>query len=663
MRSEGAACQYSSSPRRGTSANKHELQLKLNRLENLVRELAEKHSTDDGAKSGLRESNEDEPTTSEARLSAGEENVYRGATAWTSLVEGIQDVNNIVAAEDEDGTPDELEIAESDTILGGGVRLTVGDIVDRLPSRTECDRLVSAYFNARFIAVPFIHIHHFKRRYDSFWDDPPFTNFLWISILLSILSCGAMVLRSKSTDASLACISVECSKELLDLSSRCLIAGKYLKAKPFSVEALLMHTHARNVQKQDADSTVWALYGLTVRLGQRQGYHRDTAKLASTYTPFEQEMRRRVWFMIQATELLYSFQNGMHSVVNQDCCDVDHPTNLTDDDFDESTAVLPEPRAPNDPNPILVYVFKSRLCRIMRRILHHCVSTSPTPYTEILNRNHDLEEWHASLPLCLRIRPIHETSFTDQNHTIMHRLMLELLYLKSLCILHRPYLTIEDQDEMYSISRKICRESALRILEIQIELDREIQAGGRMYDERYTLSNLTSHHFLLGAMALCLDLSKSEAIRYVVGDAAMDSKINAFYSTEDRRKNIRMLRTVHEIWVSRSSFSADAMQASQILRLILLKANSFDEASADESIASDDPGSSGQWQGSNHPTNSSNDSPLAFGIPSVASGTSPENTITGYGTGLSDTQSFDDLFSDTHLLDWVRTQRVMGKCR
>lgn len=514
LHDDGLSCHYEQEQPLSTSAIRYEreIQLKLHSLKRTVLRFAEEEFTasrltNDFVMGGTEAAS----AVVKSQPLPTETSVHRGATVWSTLVDGIQDISSVVS--DAVTSSEDSAMMQPDIILNGTAPITIEEIMDSLLPREDSDRLVLAYFNAKFLAVPFIHTHQFQREYNIFWDDPTSVSFLWISILFSILSSGAMVMRSRNRNQPLGHCSESVPGNLLDTAAQCLVAGQYLAAKPLSVEALMMYIHSRNVQKRDSDSTLWALNGLAVRLAQRQGYHRDGAQLSYYISPFQAEMRRRVWYMAQSTDLLFSFQNGMHSAIIDECCDVDHPMNLTDDDFDESSVSLPPARSESDPIPILVYIYKSRLCRIMRRILHHCVSAGATPYTDVLTRNRELEEWHASIPPCLRNRPIRSTAFTDANFTIMHRLMLELLYLKSLCILHRPYLTIDSNDAMYNVSKKICRESAFRILDIQVELDRDTSPGGRMYDDRFIISNFTSHHFLMAAMAVCLDLSDSKDLQ------------------------------------------------------------------------------------------------------------------------------------------------------
>ncbi|KAL7937063.1 hypothetical protein V8C35DRAFT_294628 [Trichoderma chlorosporum] len=454
-------------------------------------------------------------------------------------------------------------MAEPGILLGDMPPITIKEVMESLPLRQDADRLIMNYFKAKFTAACFIHTHHFKRRYDSFWAEPSSTSFLWISILFSILSIGTMVTNTKEPDtlssSSSSSLSAPDSRSYMVKAAQCLIAGQYLKGKRFSVEALLMHAHSRNVQKLDSDSSLWSLYGLVVRLAQKQGYHRDASKIPSSrgMTPFEAEMRRRTWFLIQSTDLLFSFQNGIPPIIMQDACDVGHPTNLTDDDFDEDCVSLPAPRPPTDPLPVLAYITKSRLCSVMRRVVRHVLAVTPAPYSETLALDRELREWHNSIPACLRIRTIRNTAFTDANYTIMHRLMLELMYLKTLCTLHRQFLTTHKHEPEYNASRQICRESAVMILELQAELDIETGSGGRMYEDRFMVSNLTLHHFLLAAMIICLDLSESTDI-----------------DSGERLKRINTLRTAYAIWSARSTTSADALHASRVLRAILSRIDS-----------------------------------------------------------------------------------------
>ncbi|PNP53292.1 hypothetical protein THARTR1_05986 [Trichoderma harzianum] len=612
-RSSSEACSYGSVASSSVydkvagSSSRWDVQLKLSQLEQMVRGLAEKKADGERRRSGS--DRDEQPETS-----------YHGATSWTALVESIRDIQDILVADQESGSPEEA--AEPEVLLGDVPPITIKEVMESLPSRQDADKLVMTYFKAKFTAVCIVHTHQFKRRYDAFWADAASAGFLWISIMFSILSIGSMIANTKEPDTSSSSSSSSSapdSRFYMVKAAQCLIAGQYLKGKRFSVEALLMHAHSRNVQKMDSDSSLWSLYGMVARLAQKQGYHRDTTKMPGgrAMTPFEAEMRRRCWFLIQSSDLLFSFQNGMPPIITQETCDVGYPTNLTDDDFDEDCVSLPEPRPPTDPLPILAYITKSKLCFVMRRVVRHVLAVAPALYSETVALDRELREWHESVPACLRIRTIRNTAFTDANYTIMHRLMLELMYLKSLCILHRPYLTTHKHDAEYNASRRA-------------ELDIETGSGGRMYEDRFMVSNLTLHHFLLAAMIICLDLSESTDI-----------------DSEERLKRITTLRTAYSIWSARSTTSADALHASRVLHAILTR---IDTPSTTNSKPMSTPSSSLLQNYDSVPTS---DDSMHQTMPVGGTDTyAADDTLFGNDSGVA-MPSFEDMFSNIDTFDWV----------
>ncbi|KAI9167637.1 putative transcriptional regulatory protein [Paramyrothecium foliicola] len=539
-----------------TTAGKTDIQARLHKLEELVKVLSESPSQGLSTSSTIDTDTRSLQSAQRTRLwnTSDEENAnYHGATAWTAIVDSIHDIRNALDAEEGQEIDHRPVNVGPDVVLTATESITIEDIVSYLPPRPDMDRLVQTYFNSKFVASTYIHAHHFRRRYEAFLTDPASGSYLWVSILFSILCIGSLVLKLKNPD-DLHPTTVAEPAFYMAKASQCLVAGEYLKARGFSVEALLIHAQCRNVMRKDSDPTIWSLYGLAIRLAQRRGYHRSTMKISTRTTPFEAEMRRRAWNTIQSADLVYSFQLGMPSMIQEDLCDVEPPANLNDEDFDEDTP-LPAPRPPCDPSPILAYSVKAHMCKILRRIMHHALAVITPPHAETFALNAQLEDCYAAIPACLRNRPIRSTSFTDPNYTIMHRLMLRILYLKSLCVLHRPYLTLGKGNPVYKSSREICRNAGRSMLDLHIEVNREIQVGGRLHEDRYMVTSLAMHDFLVAAMVVCLDIHESADI-----------------SAQERETSIKALEEVHEIWMSNSSESSDARHASKVLGAVLRKA-------------------------------------------------------------------------------------------
>ena len=146
-------------------------------------------------------------------------------------------------------------------------------------------------------------------------------------------------------------------------------------------------------------------------------------------------------------------------------------------------------------------------------MIRYSLSIQPPAYDDVLKLNDELHAFRDQLPPTLRIRPVRAYSFTEQSFDIVHRLLLEMTYLKSLCVLHRAYINREKDNPRYTTSRSQCTDAAPRILELHVEYDTESKPGGRLYEDRYMLEMTTLHDFLIASMIICLDLTENVQTR------------------------------------------------------------------------------------------------------------------------------------------------------
>ena len=557
-------CHFNPSGHDGDSGgNKQEVLWRLTKLEEMVRGLADSSRQDGSvpARDELADGINAMPHVSNAE----DTTVYYGSTSWAALVESIHDIQSVLEAE----PPPPIQ--DPDIVFGDLAPVSIDDIVNCLPPRRETDGLISAFFNSKFVAIPFLHTHHFRRRYEGFWDSPSSTNLLWVSILFSVLSIGAIICGTKDPYmASPTSMLVAEPQVYMTMAARCLVSGQYNQAKVHSVEAILAHAHSRNVLRKDSDPILWSLYGLAVRVAQRRGYHRNPQIARLKVTPFDAEIRRRVWFTIRSYDLVFSTQHGMPPMVHEGDCDVEIPTNLTDDDFDEDCVKLPPGRPSTDPIPILSYIHKAKVFPTLRRINRRALGVRPSTLKQIKELSEALDEWHESIPPCLAYRPIKTTAFTDANHTIMHRIMLELIYLRSRGFLYCPYLiSTKGLCHEPAKSMDLCREAALRIIDIHLQVDQETQPGGRLYEDRYMISSLTLDDFLNAAMFICVDLTETEGVRYDKICRILLPTPLTDCSSHERGARINILRRSYDLWLKRCDESSDAKFVCRVLQAIL----------------------------------------------------------------------------------------------
>jgi hypothetical protein len=288
------------------------------------------------------------------------------------------------------------------------------------------------------------------------------------------------------------------------------------------------------------------------------GYHQDPRHLAH-FSPFEAEMRRRTFFTVEALDFLISFQAGLPAVIPEEVCDTEHPSNLFDTDFDEDCETLPPSRPPTDPTPMLYYCYKSQLARVTRRAFRLALAVKGPSYQLTMELDAELQKIHTQVPPSLQMKPL-ASCFGDQPYIILHRLNLDLMYLKSLCILHRNYITHERSNPAYEYSRKTCIDSALQMLKYQAEIHFACQPGGEMYKDGWMASHLLLYDYLLAVMVICLDL--------------YESRESIAKSHEEQLAKVRKYDTLklsYEVWSSQRAISKNARRASNVLGAMLSK--------------------------------------------------------------------------------------------
>ncbi|KAK0119638.1 hypothetical protein ONS95_011076 [Cadophora gregata] len=561
-RGHQAACSFRPSRSNGDSINndvtKQDVLSRLSKLEDMVREFAD-GSGEDGTKGVPAPKGWHAKDTANALphdYEADDATVYYGSTSWAALVESIHDIQSVL----ESDFHHQPVFQEHDVVFGDVAPVNIGVIVSCMPPQTEADRLVSACFGSQLVAMPFLHEHHFQRQYEAFWESPSSTSILWISILFSVFSIGATIsLTKEKSMVPPTSMFVPEYHGYTEMAARCLLSGQYNQAKIYSVEAILAHICSRSLSADNShsDSILWSLHGLAVRIGQRRGYHRNPQIAKRQNTPFNTEMRRRAWFSIRSFDLAFSSQHGLPPIVHEEDCDVNIPRHLMDGDFDESCVELPPERSSTDPTPMLFYVQKAKLFPTFDRISRRALGVKPSTAELVMELSAALDTWHESIPPCLAYQPIISAAPADTNCTIMHRILLELMYLRSKGFLHCPYLVCtKGLCREPARSMDLCRDAAMQILHIQLQVDQATLPGGKLYDDRQIILKLTLEDFLNATIFLGVDLTQTKDISF-----------------DERQARIGAVRTSYDIWLKSSHESSDAKFACRTLQAILQQIN------------------------------------------------------------------------------------------
>lgn len=122
---------------------------------------------------------------------------------------------------------------------------------------------------------------------------------------------------------------------------RALGTARFLATQELSVMQALVLLLSY-VQGREAEE-LWTLSGLTIRIAQHMGLHRE-GEANGLLSPFTAEMRRRVWWQICVLDTQLSEARAAESFLLDLFFDTRMPLNVRDADLDPDMTVLPEPR-------------------------------------------------------------------------------------------------------------------------------------------------------------------------------------------------------------------------------------------------------------------------------------------------------------------------------
>lgn len=327
------------------------------------------------------------------------------------------------------------------------------------------------------------------------------------------------------------------------------------------IETLLLHLQGEWVRSHELSS--WVLGSTITRLAMHMGYHRDP-KHYTNITPFQGEVRRRVWTFLRMVDLLLSFQVGLPSMIRSGHCDTALPRNLYDEEFGKGIAVLPPSRPVTEATPVSYMIAKARMAFVFGDIVEETNSVHAISYDEVMKLDKKIREARAMMPPHLRMRPI-EDSRMDPANLIMQRVNLELLFLRGLCVLHRKFLSRARKNPRHAHSRRTCVGSSLELLRYQITLHHESLPHARLWSVRWFIPPPSSGIFVLAALIIALDLYH-ETEAEVAGATGSDIFT---WSQEERAEMMQALEAANVIWREYRDQCYEAYKANELITVML----------------------------------------------------------------------------------------------
>ncbi|OGE51031.1 hypothetical protein PENARI_c015G03127 [Penicillium arizonense] len=608
-RGDAASCNYAqassrkkNSPQQPSSNSPDDMQNRIDRLEGLVLSLMTNGSQSAGPAAALAaisgegsagstgpshdldidedgmgpEESDTEQVTKSFGIMKMDNNktYYMGNAHWASILNDISEVRSFFATHKKqfEEQSEKVKAAQPPTDVPGSTLLfgvmkpiSRGEIMSALPSKYTTDLLVTRYFNCYDPATHILHGPTFQAQYNKHWEDPSQTELVWIAMLFAMMRLAMLSYYTEGDEPpEFRGKSMDMAGGFRNSVAQCLTLADYTKPHPYLIEALVFHLHGDFSQHRETDVSIWVLAGVITRLAMRSGYHRDS-KMFPNITPFQGEIRRRVWSFVRQADLLFSFQVGLPSMIRSSDSDTELPSNLYDDDFDEDCKELPPSRPLSEPTPISYLIAKARLSYAFGRVIEQSSAISNTSYENVMEVDAELRQARDLIPPHLKIRPLEECQL-DPCNLIMSRFAVKAVYDKAQCVLHRPYLARARENPRFTYSRRTCIDSAMDLLEVQALLHAELRKG-RIPTRQSKITSLSSTDFLLSATVVSLDLYQGLQLQ-VSGRPSGDTYT---WGRERREEMMAALQRSKEIWDEMRDESMEAYKASSVLGVMLSK--------------------------------------------------------------------------------------------
>lgn len=319
------------------------------------------------------------------------------------------------------------------------------------------------------------------------------------------------------------------------MSAHCLVLSDYTKPTVNTVEALMLYFFGSFIERQDNRFANYLVFTTIVRVAMRAGYHRDSLHFPEI-SAFDGEYRRRVWLMILQFDVLMSFEMGLPRMINDVETDTEIPRILCDGNLSPDMTELPPSRY--EDNSILRYVIvRMGILLVLGKIQDRVVSIHPLSYETVAQLDKYLDEQYTSVPSSLKAH--HGYSITETPNDLLQRLMLDILFQKARCSLHRRFMNT------HPTSYKRCIDASLRIISHQSYMYHESRAGGFLCRHTWKIMCAATYDFLLATIIICLGVYSKAGSRQAV-PPGVDP--NAYEGREDLLKALEEAYTIWTEW-------------------------------------------------------------------------------------------------------------------
>ncbi|KAF2705744.1 hypothetical protein K504DRAFT_387208 [Pleomassaria siparia CBS 279.74] len=339
---------------------------------------------------------------------------------------------------------------------------------DHLPPKEYCDQLVATYFGHFERTIRVLHRPTFMRQYEEIWINPIEESWKSSSIipqLTAVLTMGYQMdsLYPISNDN-------ETYRAYLDGPAMDLVQswldelGRKQRTMLATLQVDILLLLACRIRHIIPDKS-WTKTGALVRSAMAMGLHVDASSVKKM-TPYQMEMRRRLWVTILEMDVQTSMATGMPLVVPELGHENLVPVNIDDADFDEDSIALPAPRSLETYTDSLYQVYLAQSLPARLRALS-LVQLACPDIEDAVKAGRKVEEHLLRKPAVLNLYNSAGAAPTDSG-SLLHRVVVDLYLRRALLYLYKPLLLHKPQNHvLYAEVRRQSLGSSLVILSYQ----------------------------------------------------------------------------------------------------------------------------------------------------------------------------------------------------
>lgn len=337
----------------------------------------------------------------------------------------------------------------------------VSDLRDYVPPRERCDVLVDAYFRTFETIFRVLHQPTFRRQYEQYWQDPFLASETFVVTMLLVLSIGSCFSRSLDDPRAFYDYSAWRWVHAAQLWISTPLEKRHLNLKGLQIHCLVLLSV--QVNAIGADLT-WISAGALLRAAMIIGLHREPS-LFPQISALEAEIRRRLWATVLEITVQSALDCGMAPTISEHDYDCGPPSNIDDDQIDESTEKLP-PAKPIDvcTQTSGQLALASHLPLRLRIVEALNGIRSQLSFTDALEMYKNLSDSCRSAFIRFQAFLVGDSTFNTPTASAFQVKMLDLLSRRFLLSLHVPFALQAKSDLTYFYARKVCLESSLLIL-------------------------------------------------------------------------------------------------------------------------------------------------------------------------------------------------------